>query len=187
MHNDTGMKQPSLWGDARPGWTVADAIAAKLCPDYTHERLVTLLAGRERLSAADVAALPIPATDRLWALLRMVPRERWMPAIWAAADRACRVHLPRALRGAGLGLESLAIRLEALPPVCDPESAWSASESARSAARRADLGAAESAAESAAECAAWCAESAAKSAWSAAESAWSADLELTISDIVRSA
>lgn len=39
-------------------------------PCYSRERLVALASGRERVDAIEILALPIPAADRLWAVLR---------------------------------------------------------------------------------------------------------------------
>lgn len=39
------------------------------CEAYSRERLVELAAGRDRLTAADIADLHIPVEDRLWAVL----------------------------------------------------------------------------------------------------------------------
>lgn len=173
-----------------PTLTVAQVLALRPCSDYPRARVKSLCAGRVALTAADVATLEIPPKDRLWCLLRMAPREVWLPAIYAAAERAIRA-ASRALYDAGHVEESA--RLEHLPPIVDAASA-SAAESAAWAAGDAAWAAraaawAASAAESAAESAASAARAAARTASgaSAAESAAAraADLETTVAHVAR--
>ena len=157
--------------------TVDQCMSLDPCPAYSRARVESLWAGREALTAGEVAALPIPHADRLWCLLRMAGREVWLPAIYAAAERAIRAAC-WALHGAGLADESA--RLEHQPPIVDAETA-SAAASAAWAAWTA------SAAASAA-CAAWTASaaaSAASDAWTASAAASAADLEATVAHVAR--
>jgi hypothetical protein len=50
--------------------TVHDVMALRPCPDYGHERVKTLWAGRESLSPLEVLDPDIPIEDRLWCVLR---------------------------------------------------------------------------------------------------------------------
>ena len=52
------------------GWTVADARRHGAC--YDDAQLTALWAGRDVLTPEDIAALEIPANDRVWALSRML-------------------------------------------------------------------------------------------------------------------
>ena len=53
--------------------------------NYTVERVTELWAGREALSASDIAALELGAEDRIWALIRMLDEaEQWDFARWNA-------------------------------------------------------------------------------------------------------
>jgi hypothetical protein len=145
-------------------WTVDDVLALRPCDAYTRERVMDLFAGRPALTPQDVAVLAIPAEDRLWALLRMLPRERWLPAIYAAMDRAVRIYAPAALRAAGLGAE--AQRLEAIPTIYDVRSAraaWAAGDAAWAAYA------------GAAGATAWAAWAAWDAAWAARDAAWAAE------------
>jgi hypothetical protein len=145
-------------------WTVDDVLALRPCDAYARERVMDVFAGREALTAQDVAALAIPAEDRLWALLRMLPRERWLPAIYAAADRAVRIYAPAALRAAGLGAEAL--RLEAVSVINDATTAGAAGAAAWAAWDARAAGAAGDAA--------WAAGAAGDAAWAAGDAAWAA-------------
>jgi hypothetical protein len=49
---------------------VDDVMAQKPCPAYDRARVEGLWSGRDSLDATDIAALDIPAKDRLWAVLR---------------------------------------------------------------------------------------------------------------------
>jgi hypothetical protein len=49
--------------------TVDQVMEWNPCDDYTAERVTELFAGREALTAQDIAALDISHADRLWALL----------------------------------------------------------------------------------------------------------------------
>ena len=53
--------------------TVDDVMSWRLCDGYTRERVTALFAGRKTITALDVLDMDIPAEDRLWAVLRMVP------------------------------------------------------------------------------------------------------------------
>ena len=50
--------------------TVDQIMAFGPCHDYPRERVAALWAGRDSLTAAEIAALEIPDTDRVWALCR---------------------------------------------------------------------------------------------------------------------
>jgi hypothetical protein len=153
-----------------------DAVMA-LRPCYTRDRVTTLFAGRESLSATDISTLPIPPQDRLWVILRMAPREVWMPAIYACAERAIR-HASWALHRHGQIGESE--WLEFLPPIVDAASAGDAAWAARAAARDAARAAA---------WAAWAAGAARDAEWAAAGAAGAAaeaaEYELTIAHVAR--
>ena len=146
--------------------TVDQCMSLNPCPDYPRARVESLWAGREALTAGEVAALPIPHADRLWCLLRMAGREVWLPAIYAAAERAIRAAC-WALHGAGLADESA--RLEHQPPIVDAETASAASATASAASATASAASAAWAAWAAR--AAWAASSA---AWAASDAAWAA-------------
>ena len=49
--------------------TIEQVLAWHPCAEYTEERIAELFAGRNALTAEDVAALDISAEDRIWALL----------------------------------------------------------------------------------------------------------------------
>lgn len=53
--------------------TVDDVMSWRLCDGYTRYRVKTLFAGRKTITALDVLDMDIPAEDRLYAVLRMVP------------------------------------------------------------------------------------------------------------------
>ena len=154
--------------------TIDQCMAMQPCEDYPRARVESLWAGREALTALDVAALAIPPDDRLWCLLRMAPREDWLPAIYAAAERSIRA-ASRALHAAGLTEESA--RLEHLRPIVDELSALTASDAALTA--RAAAWAARTAARAAARAAANAA------AWAASDAARADDLETTVAHVAR--
>ena len=65
----------------------------------------------------------------LWGLARAgVDITPALPAVFAAADRAVRQHLPSALRAAGFRSE--ATHLETLPEIVDRATAWAAADAA---------------------------------------------------------
>ena len=65
----------------------------------------------------------------LWGLARAgVDITPALPAVFAAADRAVRQHLPSALRA--VGFRSEAARLETLPEIVDRATAWAAADAA---------------------------------------------------------
>jgi hypothetical protein len=173
-------------------WTVDDVLALRPCDAYTRERVMDLFAGRAALTAQDVAALAIPAEDRLWALLRMLPRERWLPAIYAAMDRAVRIYAPAALRRAGH--EAEALRLEAIPTIYDVRSARVAGAAWDDAWAAWDAGAAWDAWDAGdAGDAAWvawaagAAGAAAWAAWVAGATAWAAETERIVAEVAATA
>ena len=55
-------------------YTVEDIMRDKPCDSYTYERVEALWGGYESLSPADIALLPIPVQDRVWALGRLLYR-----------------------------------------------------------------------------------------------------------------
>ena len=50
--------------------TVDDVMSWEPCGPYTRERVTSLFAGRDRVTALDVCAMDIPTEDILWAVLR---------------------------------------------------------------------------------------------------------------------
>lgn len=52
--------------------SVDDVMSMGPCDDYPRARVVKLWAGREALTAREIGALGIPATDRVWVLARML-------------------------------------------------------------------------------------------------------------------
>ena len=53
--------------------TIDNVMSWEPCKEYTRERVTALFAGRKTITALDVLDMDIPAEDRLWAVLRMVP------------------------------------------------------------------------------------------------------------------
>jgi hypothetical protein len=160
-------------------YTVEDIMRDNPCPSYTRERVIALWGGEESLSPLEIARLPIPVQDRVWALGRLLYRlsphrvnrvvrcialdiaDLWDPpdvAVWYLGT--CDEQSRSAARSAALAAAS--------------DSAWSAARAAAwSAARSAALAAASDSALAAASDAAWSAAWAA--AWAAAsDSVWSA-------------
>ena len=148
-----------------------------LHPCYTRERLVSLFGDRIAVTPAEIAAAEIVlAEDRAWVLLRLAPREVWLPAVYRAAERAVR-HACWALDSAGLtdAAETLAC---GAPAIVDEVSAGAAGATARAAGAAAEAaGAAWAAAE-----AAW---AAAEAAGAAAGAAWAAAYQLFLDDLAR--
>ena len=64
---------PVLRRESMLAVTVDNVMSWRLCDGYTRYRVKTLFAGREAITALDVLEMDIPAEDRLWAVLRMVP------------------------------------------------------------------------------------------------------------------
>lgn len=57
--------------------TVDDVMEMEPCSGvsgYPRERVVALWAGRDALTAREIGALDIPARDRVWVLVRMLPK-----------------------------------------------------------------------------------------------------------------
>ena len=101
----------------------AETIMA-LKPCYARANVEALFAGRASVTPADIAvADSVPPHDRAWVLLRLAPREVWMPAVYRSAERAIR-NASWVLHRVGLEEESQ--RLEHLPPVVDAVSARTA-------------------------------------------------------------
>ena len=71
-------------------WTIDEMMAMRPCKQYPRERLGQLWAGRARLSVLDIAALDIPAADRVWALLEDGPHIA--PAVELIIARAVKTH-----------------------------------------------------------------------------------------------
>ena len=57
--------------------TIGRIMSWNPCKEYSRERIEELFAGRESLTPQEIAALSIPAVDRLWVLLReeILPKE----------------------------------------------------------------------------------------------------------------
>ena len=66
--------------------TVDQVMSWMPCRKYSHNRITKLFAGREALSALNVLELDIPASDKLWAVLR-----EEMLSAEALYEFACRV------------------------------------------------------------------------------------------------
>jgi len=64
-------------------YTIDDIMREKPCPSYPLSRVSALWGGAESLSPAEIARLPIPVLDRIWALGRLLFR--------LSPPRACRV------------------------------------------------------------------------------------------------
>jgi hypothetical protein len=79
--------------------TVDDVM--RLGPCYSREKVESLFGDRASVTQRDIAASAISADDRSWLLLRLAPREVWLPAVYRAAERAIR-HACWALHSAGL-------------------------------------------------------------------------------------
>ena len=102
----------------------AETIMA-LKPCYARANVEALFAGRASVTPADIAvADSVPPHDRAWVLLRLAPREVWMPAVYRSAERAIR-HACWALDAAGLhdDAEELAC---ASPPIISEAAAGAA-------------------------------------------------------------
>ena len=52
-------------------YTVSSVMAAKPCSQYSEERVASLWAGRESLTAREISDLEIPIVDRIWGLIRV--------------------------------------------------------------------------------------------------------------------
>jgi hypothetical protein len=171
--------------------TVEDVLAWEPCDDYTHERLLELAAGRERMSVLEILDLDIPPDDRLWVVLRpeLIDDEdlhelacRFAEAvlpIWEAKypeDR--RPHAAIAAKRAWLRGEITGAELEAARDAAREAALVAARAKARAVAREAAREALRSAAQSEAwEASPAAARAAARealrsAAWSAAWSAW---------------
>jgi hypothetical protein len=57
-------------------WSVDDIMNLRPCVDYTKEVVGKLFAGRERLTASEIAAVNIPAKDRVWVLIKLLDDDR---------------------------------------------------------------------------------------------------------------
>ena len=128
-----------------------DAVMA-LKPCYARANVEALFAGRASVTPADIAvADSVPPHDRAWVLLRLAPREVWMPAVYRSAERAIR-NASWVLHRVGLEEESQ--RLEHLPPVVDAVSARTAAAAAAASAASAAYAASASSAAAYADAAA---------------------------------
>ena len=116
--------------------TIDDILTFRPC--YTRERLASLFGDRIAVTPAEIAAAEIvSANDRAWVLLRLAPREVWLPAVYRAAERAIR-HACWALYSAGLtdAAETLS---GGAPTLVDEVSAGAASDAAGAAAKAAEF------------------------------------------------
>ena len=169
-----------------------------LGPCYPRYRVEQLFGGRASVTPAEIARASIPETDREWVLLRLAPREVWLPAVYRAADRTIR-YACNALDAAGLGdaAESLAC---GAPPIVDQPSAvaaaWAAGAARDAAVAAGAAGAARAAgaaamAAMAARAAARAARAAARAAMAARaaardaawDAAWAAEYQLYLDDL----
>lgn len=118
--------------------TVDGVMALKPC--YSREHVTRLFAGRPHVSAADIASAAISYDNRIWLLLRLAPREVWLPAVYRAAERAIR-HACWALHNAGLhdDAEELACAAPTIVSGAAAEAAGAAAWAARGAAEAAEL------------------------------------------------
>ena len=135
-------------------------------PCYSREKIESLFGGRESLTVAEILELPIPASDRLWAVLRLslIPG----PIL---QEFACRC-AEQALEDAGDPDPRSVAAIAAKRAWVRGEISDQALAAARAAAWDAAEGAAQATAWYAAEGAAWGAASA--SAWVAASAAFEA-------------
>ena len=71
-------------------FTVGLVMSWQPCEEYPRKRVEELFAGRESLTSQEVAALDIPAADRLWVLLReeIIPAEVLHELACEFAERA---------------------------------------------------------------------------------------------------
>ena len=97
--------------------TVDGVMKLRPCRAYPRTRVESLWAGRDRIGATGIAALEIPAKDRLWLLFRIAPQDVWMPAIWYSVERS----IQQASRTAGAAGSEWADRLALLEPVASFE------------------------------------------------------------------
>ena len=97
--------------------TVDGVMELRPCRTYPRTRVESLWAGRDRIGATGIAALEIPAKDRLWLLFRIAPQDVWMPAIWYSVERS----IQQASRTAGAAGSEWADRLALLEPVASFE------------------------------------------------------------------
>ena len=136
--------------------TIDAILALKPCGAYPRRRLAALFAGRKSVTPSEVAgAVAVPARDRAWLLLRLAPREVWLPAAYRSAERAIR-HASWALHS--YGYADASERLANLPPIVDAGSASAASDAASAASDAAYAASAASYAASAASAASGAAE-----------------------------
>ncbi len=117
--------------------TVDGVMELRPCRAYPRTRVESLWAGRDRIGATGIAALEIPAADRLWLLFRLAPRGVWMPAIWYSVERS----IQEASRAAGAAGSEWADRLVLLEPVASLETCLAVLPILRAAAYAADAGA----------------------------------------------
>ena len=97
--------------------TVDGVMKLRPCRAYPRTRVESLWAGRDRIGATGIAALEIPAADRLWLLFRLAPRDVWMPAIWYAVERS----IQESSRAPWVAGSEWADRLVLLEPVASLE------------------------------------------------------------------
>jgi len=176
--------------------TVKDIMDLEPCEEYTQSRVEDLFAGRRQVTLVEIAHFPIPAEDRLWALLQLIKddrvillfacdcAERALPLFEAERPDDMRprraIEVARAYAKGETTLEELrAARAAAW------DAAWDAAGAAR-AARAAAGAAAWDAAWATARDAAWDAGAAAWDAGAAgdAERAWVAEREWQLSKLI---
>jgi len=162
-----------------PSVTLEIALQSGYCDDYGENDIRNLFNGKDSLTVSQIATLPIPDKDKVWALTRfhfLNKKEKSVRFAIFCADQ-CLSNFEKVYSDDERPREAvIAAKAWLLNPSDDvaESAAESAAWSARSAAESAAWSAAESAAESA-RSAAWSARSAAESAaWSAAWSARSA-------------
>lgn len=148
--------------------TVAEIMALGPCSDYPVEVVTALWAGREALTIAEVAALPISASDRFWALSGLLPARAQRLLACDIAGVALARHWNSDDTRPADAIAAARRHADGLATAAELAAAWAAARDAgRSAARdaRAASWAASRAAARAAEAASWAAS------WAAARAA----------------
>ena len=164
--------------------TIDAILALKPCGDYPRRRLAALFAGRESVTPSEIAgAVAVPARDRAWLLLRLAPREVWLPAAYRSAERAIR-HASWALHS--YGYADASERLANLPPIVDAGSASAASDAAYAAYAASDAASdAAYAASGAASAASDAASAASDAAYAASAASDAAEWALFLTDVAK--
>ncbi len=126
---------------------IEQIMSLRPCPAYTLDRVRALWAGRESLTEDEIAALDIPAEDRTWALIHLLPaKKQRLFACWCVRQvwhlltdersRNAVVVAERYARGEATDKELAAARDAAW------DAAWDAAGAAAGAAARDAAGAA---------------------------------------------